>query len=283
MNETNTTPAVHIVKLGICPKCGKGQMVKGSIGYSCNYFKSIEDKCTFNIYKEYFGKEITDDIALQIIENGETEVFNDFTKKDGTTFSASLRYEEGFVKPKFKNQPLEHECPSCGGKIEMLANGYACTNYHEKDNEENRRCSLYISKIIAGRSISTDEVEMLLKDKKTGFLDGFTNKKNETFSSRLVFNDSGGVIFDSKLCKCPKCGGDMYIGEKAYNCANFKNEKIKCTFSIWREISRREITPQEAIALCENKITPTLKGFKNKDGSFERKLTINEDFKVIMI
>jgi hypothetical protein len=75
----------------------------------------------------------------------------------------------------------------------------------------------------------------------------------------------------------------MYVGEKAYNCSNFKNEEVKCDFSIWREISHREITPDEAVMLCENKITPVLKGFSNKNGNFERQLTINDDFKIIMI
>lgn len=75
----------------------------------------------------------------------------------------------------------------------------------------------------------------------------------------------------------------MYVGEKAYNCSNFRNDEIKCNFSIWREISHREITPEEALTLCEEKITPTLSGFSNKEGNFERKLTISDDFKIIMV
>jgi hypothetical protein len=257
--------------------------VKGSIGYTCNHFRSLEDKCTFNIYKEYFGKEITEDIALQLIEKGETDVFDDLTKKDGGTFSASLAYEDGFIKPRFKNQRLEHACPICGKDVEVLTNGYACVDYHSKDSDESRRCNLYIPKNIAGRPITIPEAEILLNREETAFLHGFTNKNGKSFSSRLFLNESGGISFNSKLCVCPKCGGDMYIGEKAYNCSNFQNEKIKCDFFIWREIGHRDITPEEAITLCQEKITPTLKGFKNKEGSFDRKLTINEDFKVIMI
>jgi hypothetical protein len=277
------TDSNAIIKLGICPKCGKGQIVKGSIGYSCNHFKSPEDKCTFSIYKEYFGKEITEDIALLLIEKGETNVFTDLVKKDGGIFSASLRYEDGFIKPHFKNEVLQPKCPVCGNDVEVLGNGYACVDYHKKDKSENRICNVYIPKTIAGRSISVHEAETLLNGGKTLFLDGFINKNNKPFLSRLFLNKNGGVSFDSILCKCPKCGGDMYVGEKAYNCSNFRKEDIKCNFSIWREISRREITPDEAITLCEEKITPTLSGFSNKDGNFDCQLTINEDFKVIMI
>lgn len=271
-----------IIKLGICPKCKKGEIVKGSIGYSCNYFKNIDDKCTFNIYKEYFGKEITEDIALQIIEKGETEVFSDLIKKDGNIFSASLKYEDGFIRPHFKNTNLQTKCPACGSDVEILISGYACSNYLKKNDDENHLCNVFIPKIVAGRTINSEEAEMLLTEKKTPFLDGFFNKNGKAFSSRLFFKKNGGVSFDPVLCKCPKCGGNMYIGEKAYNCSNFHNEKIKCNFSIWREISYREITPEEAITLCEQKITPILK-FSNKNGSFERKLTINDEFKIIMI
>ena len=39
-----------IKDLGLCPICQKGHIMKGSLGYSCNYFKNMNDKCTFNIH-----------------------------------------------------------------------------------------------------------------------------------------------------------------------------------------------------------------------------------------
>ncbi len=273
-----------IIKIGTCPKCKKGEMIKGSIGYTCNYFKNINDKCTFNIYKEYFGKEITEDIALQLIETGKTEVFDDLTKKDGGIFSASLAYQDGFIKPQFKNKTLEYPCPVCGEKVEEFTSGYACLNYFEKDDNNNRTCPVFIPKIIAERNIEEQEAEMILKGEKTPFLDGFVNKKGNRFLSRLYFDkEKKTVTFDSVLCPCPKCGGDMYISKKAFNCSNYHNEDVKCDFSIWREISFRTITPEEAITLCKDKITPPLSGFRYKEEKLTRQLTINKDFKVVMI
>ena len=40
--------------LGLCPICQKGHIMKGSLGYACNYFKNMNDKCTFNIYHSPF-------------------------------------------------------------------------------------------------------------------------------------------------------------------------------------------------------------------------------------
>ena len=83
------------------------------------------------------------------------------------------------------------------------------------------------------------------------------------------------ISFDNTLCKCPKCGGNLYINKKAYNCSNYRNETIKCDFVIWREMSGRSITPEEAIELCEKKETPVLTGFRDKNGQpMERKLVL---------
>ena len=42
-----------IKDLGLCPICQKGHIMKGSLGYYCNYFKNMNDKCTFNIDMGY--------------------------------------------------------------------------------------------------------------------------------------------------------------------------------------------------------------------------------------
>jgi DNA topoisomerase-3 len=73
----------------------------------------------------------------------------------------------------------------------------------------------------------------------------------------------------------------MFINPKAYNCGNWKEKG--CDFSIWREIGRRDITPEEVIELCKNKVTETLKGFKKEGREFDGKLMINDDFKVVII
>lgn len=274
----------EIKKLGICPICQKGQIVKGSIGYSCNYFKSMDDKCTFNIYTTYFNKQITEEIAVELITTGETKVFDDLQKKDGTLFSAYLKIENGIVIPVFANETLENPCPACGGTVEILLNGYACENYKQKEEEEEKRCALYIPNKIASRDIPRQAVEVLLQGKETPFMTGFKTKEGNEFSSRLILTKDLSVSFNSNLCKCPKCGGNLYSGKKAYNCSNYKNESIKCDFVIWKEISGRAITEDEAIQLCESKETPILSGFKTKEGgAMERKLIINEDFKVKLV
>lgn len=270
--------------LGLCPICQKGHIMKGSLGYSCNYFKNMNDKCTFNIYHSYWGKEITEEIARQLITTGKTDIFHDFHNKKGVPFSAYLTIENGIVIPSFVNEVLETPCPVCGREIEILLNGYACKGYSQKDKDNNRVCNLYIPKTIAQREIPLEAAEILARGKKTPFMTGFKSREGNDFSSRLVLTENLDISFDNTLCKCPKCGGNLYINKKAYNCSNYRNEAIKCDFVIWREMSGRSITPEEAIELCEKKETPVLTGFHDKNGQpMERKLVLNDDFKIKLI
>lgn len=262
--------------LGNCPLCKKGKIVSGSDGYYCNYFVSMSDKCLFKIHKSYFGKEVDESIAKQIIDQGESEIL-EFINKSGESFLASLRLVDGSIKPNFKNKIFNQPCPRCGGKVEELINGYACENYKDKT------CKLYIPKVICGKEIKMHLVEDLLKGGKTPFISGFLSNSNTEFTSRLCLSEDLNVIFNSDLCQCPKCGGQLYVGKKAYNCANYNNPKIKCDFVIWKEIFGRKISEDEAVLLCENKQTPPLSGFITKQGDMiEKKLTLNSEFKVLL-
>ncbi|GHT53686.1 DNA topoisomerase I [Bacteroidia bacterium] len=275
----------EIIKLGKCPVCEKGEIIKGSLGYTCNYFKNVNDKCGFNIYHTYFKKTITDEIAIDLINKGETEIFHDLVKKDESIFSASLKIEDGLVKPNFKNKILDAKCPACGGEVQELLSGYACENYLTQEGEGDRTCAIFIPKVICGQNISPENATLLLKGEKTNIISGFKNGKQELFSSRLVLKDNLNVTFNNDLCECPKCGtGTVYIGTKAYNCSNQKKETNKCDFVIWKEIAGRQISAEEAITLCQKKETPILSGFKNKEGeTYDRKLIINEEYKIKIV
>lgn len=70
--------------------------------------------------------------------------------------------------------------------------------------------------------------------------------------------------------KCPKCGKNVYEGEKSFYCEGFKDEP-KCTFALWKnnkffEDKGKKITKTIAKSLL-SKGKVNVKGFKKKDGS----------------
>lgn len=283
MSEKQQQPPV-VNYLGTCPVCGKGQIAEGPTVYRCNYAASINDKCDFHIFKTYNGAEISPEHIKQLIADGKTEII-EFTSKAGNKFNGYLTIEGEEVKMEFANNTdnlpkLETPCPLCGEPVYIFNTGYGCKNIHETDADGQKKCSMWINKTIAHRPISNEEVEQLLANGRTGFLEGFESNNGNEFSSQLVLDSEGNVNFDSTVCKCPKCGGDIKIGNKSYNCSNWKEKN--CTFTIWREIAYRKITPEEVRQLCENKTTEVLQGFKNKDKSktFSGQLILSDDYQV---
>lgn len=270
--------------IGKCPVCGKGQIAEGPTVYRCNYAATMDDKCDFRIFKTYNGTEITEKHVKQLIENGQTEIM-EFTSKTGKKYNAFLKIEDGTVKMEFANNAdnlpkLDVPCPLCGEPVMIFNNGYGCKNVHETDANGKKKCSLWINKVIAHRTITKEEVEQLLALGQTDFLDGFESNSGNEFTSRLVLDKEGNINFDSTVCKCPKCGGDIKIGSHSYNCSNYKENG--CNFTIWKEIAYRKISPEEVKSLCENKATKVLDGFKTKDKSktFSGQLILSDDFQV---
>lgn len=272
--------------LGTCPVCGKGQIAEGPTVYRCNYAKSMEDKCDFHIFKKYNNGEIKPEHLKQLIRDHKTELI-DFVSKDGKKYQAYLiiteKGEIGMEFPFNENnlEKLNTPCPVCGGTVYVYSKGYGCKNLHETNENGDKVCQFWLSKTICSREITKSEAEDLLRNGETDFLDGFTNNNGNNFTSKIVLRD-GQVVFDSVVCKCPKCGGDIRIGNKAYNCSNYKI--TGCKFSIYREIKGHKLSPDEVKMLCEERQTSVIE-FKSKDGSktFTGQLTLNDDFNVVKL
>lgn len=181
MSETTETAA-----LGICPVCGKGQIVKKTGGYGCNHFVSDQDKCDFFIYNKYFDKEVTKEMQRQIIEKKETEVFTDFHTKDGKPFNASLKIDNGKVIVVYRNEVLDVLCPKCGtGHIYLSKMAYNCSNYKNAEI----KCDFTIWRETSGRAITKEEATQLCRDKETPVLTGFTKRDGTPREGKLVISE----------------------------------------------------------------------------------------------
>jgi DNA topoisomerase-3 len=103
--------------------------------------------------------------------------------KDG---SLSCTAVKGKGLPKGKKTLAE--CPICGGKVFAADRGYACSN-------QSLGCPLFISKVIAKRKMTQEEMKTLLSEGTTGRLEGFTSRAGKPFSARLILKE-GRAVFD---------------------------------------------------------------------------------------
>ena len=86
--------AANVESLGPCPVCA-GDVVVGKKAYGCSNWKN---GCSFVVWKTIAKKEITPDIAQQLLTTGESELLSGFTSKAGKLFDAKLKVINGAVK-----------------------------------------------------------------------------------------------------------------------------------------------------------------------------------------
>ncbi|WP_106767742.1 type IA DNA topoisomerase [Paenibacillus faecalis] len=79
------------ISLGACPKAGcGGQIIEGRKGYGCSHFKS---GCTFVIWKEFAGKNISHTMLKSLLTTGKTRLLT-FKDNGGASFKARIVLRE---------------------------------------------------------------------------------------------------------------------------------------------------------------------------------------------
>jgi DNA topoisomerase-3 len=116
----------------LCPKCQKGNLIKGKSAYGCSEYKS---GCDFVLPYVFEGKKISESQYLRLLQKGSTVNLKDF-KIDAGTVEGLLRFEENF---KLKLEPKKTElkktldtltCPKCKkGTVLKGKTAYGCSDY----------------------------------------------------------------------------------------------------------------------------------------------------------
>ncbi|MEN0053575.1 MAG: topoisomerase C-terminal repeat-containing protein [Mucilaginibacter sp.] len=261
-----------------CPVCNQGDLIEGAKGYMCNHFKSLNDKCSFTIFKSYFGKEMTLDLVQQLADKMETPFFDDWINKNNQRFSAKLIIDNSVVKPQFQNQFLDTPCPKCGKRVNVVSKAFICEGFFSKE------CDLYFNKNVAGVALSDYDAEVLLNGSSTEYRTDFLSGIDCHFGAKLYFDESYQVKFNYELIKCPKClSGSISVNHKAYGCSNFGNDKVKCQFTVWRVISGKEVTVKNLLDLCHKGRTEVIKFKPGKGDQFSGFFQFDKDFKLSIV
>lgn len=165
-------------------------------------------------------------------------------------------------------KPFEGKSPVDGSEmIETLR------YYQTKD------ASYRMSKVIAGRFISSEEASELLIKRSLPLLQGFRSKKGFPFAAALRLNDeqkiefvfeNGGtgesrekptIVNPESLGKCPLDGADVFETVAAYYCNHAIQDEPSCKFRIGKIILSQEIHRDQVKKLLETGKTDLLRGF----------------------
>lgn len=72
---------------GVCPACGKGQIIEGQRGFGCNRFR---EGCNYVVWKEFHGKKLTQNVIDLLIAGKTTRSLKGFILEDGSSVSAKI-------------------------------------------------------------------------------------------------------------------------------------------------------------------------------------------------
>ena len=168
-----------------CPKCGKELKRNYFSGFEC------DKECGFKLYNPTYGRHMKDDEYLQLCEEGKTSLLDGFVRKDGTKYSARLKFDENFnTIPYWENSDNVNsnlKCPICGKPIRKGPKGWCCSG--RKDG-----CKFVVWNEIAGHTLTETEKTDLIKNGKTGLIVGFKGRKGD-FNARLILDENKEVKF----------------------------------------------------------------------------------------
>lgn len=165
------------------------------------------------VYKNASGHNVTAEELATLLEKGEIGPFSDFKSRFGKNFTATLKLEKndsGLLRATFVFPPREGEetearapvdfstAPVVGTdpvtkcKVYATPNGYE-TNPAEVPAEATKKARPFsMRRKLLGLEIPPEQVEKLLRDKKTDLLSGFTsNKTKRKFDAFLTLRAGG--------------------------------------------------------------------------------------------
>ena len=177
-----------------CPVCA-GEVRESHRRFSCQ-------KCEFFVWKVIAGREFSvAEIEILLVQK-KTEELSGFRNKKGREFSAPvyLREEDGKWRTVFdfeqqnaaQNMSAEEiqqqesigACPTCGAPVRMLPGAFVCENKNDDD-----KCTFSMGRRLLQREMQPAEIAMMIKDGKTGLLNGFISKRTgRSFAAHLIWN-----------------------------------------------------------------------------------------------
>ncbi len=121
-----------------CPKCKKGQLLKGKSAFGCSAYK---EGCNFKLPFEFLGKKVSENQLIRLLDKGCTTNLKGFKQNDIKT-EGLVRFDDVFnlkLEPKqTANQsekksgdiPEKITCPKCKkGTVLKGKSAYGCSNF----------------------------------------------------------------------------------------------------------------------------------------------------------
>ncbi|MGA0330943.1 MAG: DNA topoisomerase [Candidatus Poseidoniaceae archaeon] len=249
--------------IGKCPKCA-ATIVETALSYTCEQNEGKEKGCSFVFWKDTSGRWFDRETATRLLQHRELTDLHGFFNRNGESYETSVVLsDEGKVTSSKStgNRATSSDealcpCPTCGGTIRETDTHYAC------DQQECKFAG--VGKVICKREITQTEAKSILIDGKSPLIEDFISRRGRPFPAYLVLEGNKvGFEFPPReaaadarrfdvvegvVAICPKHGAEIHETETHFRP---KTSASGCKINIAREISKREITREEAKQMIE--------------------------------
>lgn len=263
--------------IGCCPSCS-ASIVETTLSYQCEKNEGRDKGCSFVFWKDTSGRWFDRVTAARLIQERELTDLHGFFSRSGEGYVATVKLtDEGRVEFVGGGQSSTDEndeelcaCPACDhGTIRIGQTMYAC---------DHAECKFRgLSKEMCKRPITPQEAKVVMEKGKSDLLEDFTSKRGRPFKAFLVIENTR-VKFDfppreaaadakrfpvvpGVVAVCPVTKVNIVETETHYQP---EEGSTGCKLQIAREISKREITRDEAKILIEKREIGPFDNFKAK-------------------
>lgn len=233
---------------------------------TANWEKGLEGIINGTVDDKEYRRDLEDFIRRESEKMIQTDLTDELVKKIRPFTSEHSRGAATRVK-------LGLPCPDCGAELTTTPFGYGCSNYWNKD--EAKKCTFSVGKI-AGVSLTEEQFAELIREGRTGVIEGFTSKaKKKKFSAALklkkdennktvvVFDFDGPADAEFDALRCPVCGKNIVETANGFACTDHKEDKTGCAFSI-SETMGVKFTKRDVISLIKYGRTGIIEGFRSQ-------------------
>lgn len=169
-------------------------------------------------------------------------------------------------------------CPLCGADVIKTSKGWRCANF----TRENPSCGFIIPAVVCNRRLLDDEATRLLHGESL-MLDGFCSNELKQFASVLSLDKTGQTQVNARVGTCPRCGGEIFVGLRGFNCSNYRSPDNPCKFTVWRYYGTHEVSLGEIKEILTTGITSRpVKMYNDVGDIYEKRLGIAPDFESII-
>ena len=161
-----------------CPKCRKGDVVKGKNSWGCTAYR---DGCDFRLPFEFSGKKLSETSVKALCRKGRSGEIKTGSEVSGQVSGYILLKSDFTLSFEFK-APGELRCPRC--KKGLIIKGKAAWGC----NEFRSGCNLRIPFVFMGKSLTNNQMEQLVLNGKTTKSTGYSAVDGSKREGKLAFD-----------------------------------------------------------------------------------------------